>query len=95
MLSERNPRIEIEYCTGCRWMLRASWVAQELLSTFEGQLGEVALQPSAVPGTFQVRYGSELIWCRKRDQGFAEIKEIKRRVRDKLDPQIDLGHLDR
>ncbi|MGL5495811.1 MAG: Rdx family protein, partial [Aeromonas sobria] len=29
-----KPRIEIRYCTLCRWMLRAAWLAQELLSTF-------------------------------------------------------------
>ena len=27
-----KPRIEIRYCTLCRWMLRAAWLAQELLS---------------------------------------------------------------
>ncbi len=42
-----TPRIEIEYCTQCRWLLRAAWLAQELLTTFDGELGEVAL----VPGT--------------------------------------------
>ena len=40
-----GPRIEIEYCTRCRWLLRAAWMAQELLSTFEAELGEVALIP--------------------------------------------------
>ena len=39
-----TPRIEITYCTQCRWLLRAAWVAQELLSTFSEELGEVALQ---------------------------------------------------
>lgn len=28
------PRIEIVYCTQCRWLLRAGWTAQELLTTF-------------------------------------------------------------
>jgi selenoprotein W-related protein len=42
-----RPRVEIEYCTQCRWLLRAAWLAQELLTTFEQELGEVAL----VPGT--------------------------------------------
>ena len=26
-----KPRVEIEYCTQCRWLLRAAWMAQELL----------------------------------------------------------------
>ena len=29
-----KPTIEIEYCTKCKWLNRASWVSQELLSTF-------------------------------------------------------------
>ena len=27
--------IRIIYCTQCAWMLRAAWVAQELLTTFQ------------------------------------------------------------
>lgn len=30
--------LAIEYCTGCRWLLRAAWMAQELLTTFEKEL---------------------------------------------------------
>ena len=41
----KQPRVEIEYCTQCRWLLRAAWMAQELLTTFAADLGEVALQP--------------------------------------------------
>jgi len=35
------PRVAVEYCVGCKWGLRAAWVAQELLQTFEKELGEV------------------------------------------------------
>jgi len=38
-----KPRIVITYCTQCQWLLRAGWLAQELLSTFGVELGEVAL----------------------------------------------------
>ena len=31
-------RVEIQYCTQCRWLLRAGWVAQELLTTFSEEL---------------------------------------------------------
>lgn len=41
-----RPRVEIHYCTGCRWLLRSAWLAQELLTTFEQDLGEVALIPA-------------------------------------------------
>src|SRR3990170_4137486 len=40
-----SPRVEIHYCTQCRFMLRAAYLAQELLATFEKELGEVALAP--------------------------------------------------
>lgn len=95
MTNINNPRVEIEYCPGCRWLLRAGWMAQELLSTFEGQLGEVALIPSKVPGAYQIRFDGELLWCRKRNGGFPEVKTLKQLVRDKLDPEMNLGHLDR
>lgn len=36
-------RVEIHYCTGCKWLLRSVWMAQEFLSTFEDELSEVAL----------------------------------------------------
>ena len=49
---ENRPRVAITYCTQCRWLLRAGWMAQELLTTFDTELGEVAL----IPGTGGVHY---------------------------------------
>ncbi|MBO0661250.1 SelT/SelW/SelH family protein [Jiella sp. MQZ9-1] len=89
-----RPRIAITYCTQCQWLLRAAWMAQELLSTFGTDLGEVALIPGT-GGTFEIRYGEALIWERKADGGFPEAKILKQRVRDRLDPGRDLGHSDR
>ena len=48
-----RPRVEIRYCTQCRWLLRAAWMAQELLSTFGTDLGEVALSPGT-SGVFEI-----------------------------------------
>jgi len=90
----RQPRIEIVYCTQCRWLLRAAWMAQELLTTFADELGEVALVPGK-GGVFEIRLGEELLWSRH-DQGrFPEIKELKQLVRDRVAPERDLGHSDR
>ena len=89
-----RPRIRIHYCTQCHWLLRAAWMAQELLSTFGTDLGEVALVPGT-GGTFRVEVGEALIWERKRDGGFPDAKVLKQRVRDVLDPGRDLGHSDR
>ena len=89
-----TPRIEITFCTQCRWLLRAAWLAQELLSTFSDEIGEVALVPGT-GGVFQVRVNEELVWDRKQDGGFPEAKELKQRVRDVIAPERDLGHSDR
>ena len=89
-----KPRISITYCTQCNWLLRSGWMAQELLQTFGTDLGEVALIPGT-GGIFEIRLGEELIWERKRDGGFPGPKELKQRVRDVIDPERDLGHVDR
>ncbi|KAL6859574.1 Rdx family domain-containing protein [Trichoderma novae-zelandiae] len=121
------PRITIQFCTQCKWMLRAAYYAQELLSTFSLSIGEVALQPST-GGTFivtihstptsdnpspsssaatpspdaaaaasssQLQVQSTILWDRKTDGGFPETKDLKRRVRDVIEPGRHLGHVDR
>jgi selenoprotein W-related protein len=90
----RQPRLEIEYCTQCRWLLRAGWTAQELLTTFQTELGEVALVPGT-GGVFEVRLGDETIWSRKARGGFPDLAELKRLVRDRIAPNRDLGHSER
>lgn len=92
-MTEKTPRIEIEYCIGCRWMLRAAWMAQELLSTFQDEIGEVALQPGH-GGVFEVRVNNATVWSRKAEGGFPEIKVLKQRVRDHIAPHRNLGHSD-
>lgn len=88
-----QPRLEIEYCTQCQWLLRAAWVAQELLTTFERELGEVALVPGS-GGIFVIRLDGDVLWDRAR-QGFPQPSEIKQVVRDRIAPGRDLGHADR
>ena len=88
------PRIEIEYCTQCRWLLRAAWMAQELLMTFEGELSEVALIPGT-GGVFEVRVQEKTVWSREHQGRFPEAKELKQLVRDVIVPEKDLGHSDR
>jgi selenoprotein W-related protein len=90
----RQPRIEIEYCTQCRWLLRAAWMAQELLTTFEQEIGEVALAPGR-GGVFDVRIDGEAIFSRKAEGRFPDIKELKQLVRSRIAPEKDLGHSER
>lgn len=97
--------VEIEYCTGCRWLLRAAWMAQELLTTFQtdasSRLRSVQLTPNARQGgVFQVYAHaaggeSELLWSRKAAGRFPESKELKQLVRDVVCPDRSLGHSDK
>ena len=89
-----TPRLEIEYCTQCRWLLRAAWLSQELLTTFAKELGEVALVPAA-GGVFEVRLEGETIFSRRQQGRFPEAKELKQLVRDRIAPAKSLGHSDR
>lgn len=88
------PRIAIEYCTGCRWLLRAAWMAQELLTTFEKEVAEVALRPGS-GGVFRISINEQTLWDRKRDGGFPDIKQLKQLVRDQVAPDKTLGHSER
>ncbi|MCG8271880.1 SelT/SelW/SelH family protein [Aquamicrobium sp. NLF2-7] len=94
MQADRGPRIVITYCMQCQWLLRAGWMAQELLSTFGPDLGEVALVPGT-GGVFSITCGDTLIWERKRDGGFPDAARLKQLVRDVIDPERSLGHSDR
>lgn len=87
-------RVVITYCTGCRWMLRAAWMAQELLTTFEQELAEVALRPGS-GGIFEVHADDRLVWSRAEEGRFPELRELKQRVRDIVAPGRALGHSDR
>jgi selenoprotein W-related protein len=86
--------IEIHYCTQCRWLLRAAWMAQELLTTFEQEIGSLTLCPGS-GGVFEVIANGNSVWSRKASGRFPEITELKQRVRDVIAPGRDLGHIDR
>lgn len=95
MVARKNShRLEIEYCTQCRFILRAAWMAQELLITFADELGEVALIPGE-GGIFEIRLDGVSMFSRKTEGRFPESKEIKQRVRDQIAPDKELGHSDR
>lgn len=86
--------VDIHYCTGCRWLLRSAWMAQELLTTFEAEIGALTLHPGS-GGIFEVWVNGERVWSRKDDGGFPEITTLKQRVRDQIAPERSLGHSDR
>lgn len=85
------PRVEITYCTKCRFLLRASWMAQELLTTFGAELGEVALRPGS-GGIFEVSLDGEVIASNRDDKAMPEPGAVKRLLRDRIDPGRKIGH---
>lgn len=89
-----HNRVEIEYCTQCRWLLRAAWMAQELLTTFDEEITELTLRPES-GGIFEVRVNGGTVWSRKTEGRFPEITELKQRVRDHIAPDKHLGHSDK
>jgi len=94
MKENLKPRVSIEYCSQCRFVLRATWIMQELLFTFGETLGEVALIPGN-GGVFVVKLGNTVIFDKKQEGRFPESKELKQMIRDRVDPERDLGHSDR
>tara|TARA_R110000782_G_scaffold73615_6_gene147297 strand:- start:2570 stop:2857 length:288 start_codon:yes stop_codon:yes gene_type:complete len=88
-----TPRLEIHYCTQCRFILRANWMAQELLMTFGEKLGELVLVPST-GGVFTVLLDGKEIFSRKTEERFPESKELKQLIRDRIEPDMSLGHSD-
>ncbi len=89
-----KPVIVIEYCPKCHWLLRAAYMAQELLTTFETELKGVTLQPSETSGDFHISIDGKKIFDRVDYGGFPEIKELKQLVRDIVSPGKSLGHAD-
>jgi selenoprotein W-related protein len=66
---ESKAAITITYCSQCNWMLRASWMAQELLHTFSTDIASVTLVPGT-GGIFTIDIDGQQIWERKQDGGF-------------------------
>ena len=89
----RSSRLETEYCRKCGWLPGAGYMAQELLTTFERELGEVALIPGS-GGIFEVRVDGETIWSRHEESRFPEPEELKVLIGDRIAPGKALGQLD-
>lgn len=74
--------------------MRSSWIAQELLTTFDEELSEVALIPGT-GGIFEIKINDKLLWSLKDEGRFPDIKELKKRIRDEIAPGKSLGHTER
>ncbi|MAX53820.1 MAG: selenoprotein [Methylophaga sp.] len=90
-MATQNNHIAISYCTQCRWLLRATWMAQELLTTFDDEITSLSLIPAS-GGLFEVHANEQLLWSRKQEGRFPDITELKQLVRDVIAPDRSLGH---
>src|SRR5215211_7765694 len=90
-----KPALTIEYCPRCGWLLRAAYMAQEFLTTFSDELKSVQLQPSETSGAYKIFINDEILFDRKTNGGFSDIKELKQLIRDKISPGKNLGHSDK
>ena len=90
---QKKYHIEIKFCPKCKWLSRATWISQELLSIFESDLSSVMLVPSE-SGVFDITCNQSLIFSRKVENGFIDVAIIKQRIRDLIDPDRNLGHVD-
>lgn len=86
-----TPRVEITYCTKCKFLLRASWMAQELLSTFGNQLGEVAIVPGS-GGIFEIKLDGEVVATNRDKAPMPDPSAVKRLIRDRVAPDQQIGH---
>jgi selenoprotein W-related protein len=64
------------------------------LTTFQDEIGEIALVPGT-GGIFEIGVEDMVIWSRKDEGRFPEMKELKQLVRDRIAPEKELGHSDR
>ena len=75
------PKVSLTYCSRCNWMLRSAWLAQELLTTFNGTVAAVELVPNHEgTGVFAVTAStasstSVVVWSRRDEGRFPEAKE--------------------
>ncbi|MCC3703989.1 SelT/SelW/SelH family protein [Rouxiella badensis] len=90
---EKRPTVTIKYCSQCNWLLRAAWMAQELLNSFSTDLASVTLMPGT-GGIYEITLDDHILWERKRDGGFPDAAQIKQRVRDICFPERSLGHIE-
>ena len=89
--------VEVAYCLKCKWVLRAAWIAQEVLATFELDCISVNLRPSLEGGTFTVAVVVDgkrtVVFDRKAVEGggFPNPKDLKQAIRDAAFPERALG----
>lgn len=78
-MSDSGIEISITYCRVCGFLPRATWTAQELLHTFGEWTSSLRLVPGG-SGQFEVSVDGEVIFSRKQEGRFPEMKELREAI---------------
>ncbi|KAF9821439.1 hypothetical protein IEO21_00685 [Rhodonia placenta] len=98
-----SPSVTIEFCDRFIRVHRATWVSTELFLTFPTPalkaISILPLNSEETGGRFRVWLflGGQppvLVWDRKIEGSFPELKVLKQRIRDHIQPGKSLGHSD-
>lgn len=79
MTERARHRLEIEFCTTCKFQGRAFWLARELFDARPDLADEIVLLPSS-GGAFVVRYDGETLWDYAKERQFPEPKDIREKA---------------
>jgi selenoprotein W-related protein len=81
----KQPKLSvtIEYCRICNFRGRAAWLAQELLTAHEEDLGGVTLVPGQ-GGIFQVGVDGDIVFSNREEGRLPEPRELKDAIRARL-----------
>jgi selenoprotein W-related protein len=78
-MSEQRHRLEVEFCTACKFQGRAFWLVRELFDQRPDLADEWVLVPSS-GGVFAVRYDGQTVWDYATAGHFPEPKDVREAV---------------
>lgn len=84
-----SPNVSISYCTSCRWLLRAAWLAQELVSAAAEDIASITLIPIRPPsndGVFVLSLDGQDVWDRAKQGGFPEVTDLIQALKSRTPP---------
>lgn len=77
------PNVSISYCTTSRLLLRAAWLAQELISVATEDIASVTLSPIRPPskeGSLVVSLDGQVVWDLAAQGRFPEVSDLKQLI---------------
>jgi selenoprotein W-related protein len=82
--NDRPLRIAITYCAPCQFLARATWIAQELLTTFQDYTQSLELVPGR-GGTLDITVNGKVVFSKHDSGRYPEMRELKESIAAYLD----------